>query len=74
MKKGIAAGADAYVPKPDIHELLARIKQLTSHHAPPVALQIYARAELRPVSGLAMHAHGRGWISPNSDQGNYSPV
>ena len=36
-EKGIAAGADAYVAKPDIHGLLARIEQLTSHCERPAS-------------------------------------
>ena len=31
QKKGFSAGADAYVTKPDIHQLLKSIKQLTAH-------------------------------------------
>jgi two-component system, OmpR family, response regulator len=59
--KAFEAGADAYVPKPDIYELVERIKQLTSHvTVRPVTQQIFPWAEGRPVSVLAMHAHGTG--------------
>jgi two-component system OmpR family response regulator len=58
-EKGIAAGADAYVTKPDIDELLGTIKQLTSHVGRAVFRQI-PWAEEHPASCLAMHAHGGG--------------
>ncbi len=58
-QKALEAGADAYVTKPDIFELVERIKQLTSHvTVRPVAREIFPWAEGRPVSALAMHAHG----------------
>ena len=59
-KKGIAAGADAYITKPDIHELLLIVEGFTSHVERPVVQQSRPRAEVGPVSGLAMHAHGSG--------------
>ena len=58
-EKGIAAGADAYVTKPDIDELLEIIEQFTSHEGRDVFRQI-PWAEERPGVGLAMHAHGGG--------------
>ena len=52
-EKGIAAGADAYVTKPDIHELVERIKQLT----PQVAVRPVAH-EVRPlVEALVVSAN-----------------
>jgi DNA-binding response OmpR family regulator len=50
-KKGIDAGADAYLTKPDIYELMRRIKQFTSHVAEPTvvpAIQPWAEV-LLPV-------------------------
>jgi CheY-like chemotaxis protein len=58
-EKGIAAGADAYVAKPDIDGLLETIEQLTSPVGRVVFRQIPC-AEERPRPLLAMHAHGRG--------------
>jgi CheY-like chemotaxis protein len=58
-EKGIAAGADAYVAKPDIDALLEMIEQLTSPEGRLVFKQIPC-AEKRPRPHLAMHAHGRG--------------
>ena len=48
-KKGIAAGADAYVPKPNINELLARVEQLTSHRERSVLPQINPSAQVVPL-------------------------
>jgi DNA-binding response OmpR family regulator len=60
-KKAIEAGADAYVVKPDIQELVGSIKQFTSNVAErPVAQVIRPWSEMRPVSGVAMPAHGTG--------------
>ena len=58
-EKGIAAGADAYIRKPDIDDLLGTIKQFTSPVGRTVIRQI-PRAGERPVFGLAMYAYGRG--------------
>lgn len=56
-KKGLAAGADAYVTKPDIHELVERIKQLTPRVAVrPVVQEIRPGIEALVVSAnSAMH-------------------
>ena len=56
-KKGIEAGADSYVTKPDIHGLVRSIKQFMSHVAErPVAQEIRPWAELPPVpSEQCMH-------------------
>jgi len=56
-QKGIEAGADAYVAKPDIRELLESIKQFTSDVE---RTEISAWREVRPVSGLTVQAHGTG--------------
>ena len=48
-KKGIEAGADAYVIKPDISELVRSVKQLMSREQQPVAHAIPRWAEVRPV-------------------------
>lgn len=55
-EKGIAAGADAYVTKPDIDELLGTIEHFTSHMGRAVFRQS-PWAEKRPGSGPARHAH-----------------
>lgn len=50
QQKGIEAGADAYVIKPDINELLKRIEQFTSHDAPQqVVHEIPRWAKVLPV-------------------------
>ena len=59
-KKGIAAGADAYITKPDTDELLGLVEQFTSHVGRAVFRQTPWAGE-RPGFGLAMHARGRGW-------------
>lgn len=57
--KGLEAGADAYVTKPDIHELMERIKQLT----PPVAVRPAAQ-EVRPrIETLVVSAESAGHLS-----------
>ena len=58
-EKGIAAGADAYVVKPDVDELLGTVEHFTSPIGRSFFRQI-PRAQERPVFGLVMHAHGRG--------------
>jgi two-component system OmpR family response regulator len=45
-EKGIAAGADAYVTKPDIHELVARLKQLTANVPLIEALVVSAKSAM----------------------------
>lgn len=57
-QKGIEAGADAYVIKPYIHDLVGSIRQFTSRTERPVARAFRPEAEMLPLSGLAMHAHG----------------
>ena len=55
-EQGIAAGADAYVTKPDIHELVEHIKQLTPRVAVPVAQEVRPLTETLVVSAKsAMH-------------------
>jgi DNA-binding response OmpR family regulator len=55
-KKGIEAGADAYVIKPDIHGLVESIKQFTPHVAErPVAREIRPLAKTLSVSGKRLH-------------------
>jgi len=50
-KKGIEAGADAYVAKPDIYGLVRSIKQFMSHVAEPRAAQeIGPWAQILPAS------------------------
>ena len=56
-EKGTAAGADAYVVKPDIDELLGVIERFTSRMGRAFFRQI-PWAEERPGFDLAMHAHG----------------
>jgi CheY-like chemotaxis protein len=59
--KAFAAGADAYVTKPDIYNLLENIKQLTSPvNERRAGEKISPRVQVRPVSALAMHAHVTG--------------
>jgi DNA-binding response OmpR family regulator len=58
-EKGTAAGADAYVVKPDIHELLKLIEQFTSPMGRAVFRQI-SWTEERLGFGRARHGHGRG--------------
>ena len=53
-KKGISAGADDYVIKPNISELVTSIKQLISRDGQqPVARQIRPGAEMRPASSVS---------------------
>ena len=60
-RKAFAAGADAYVTKPDIYNLLENIKQFTSPvNGRRAAQEIYPQVQVRSVSVLAMHAHGTG--------------
>ena len=48
-RKGIEAGADAYVIKPNIFELVRSIKQFMSHGVPqPVGRKIHLGAEVLP--------------------------
>ena len=56
-QKGLEAGADAYVTKPDIYELVESIKQLTSHVTEhPVARQARPMIEVLAASPRsAMH-------------------
>ena len=57
--RAIAAGADAYITKPDIDELLHTIAQFTS----PVGRAVFRHipwAEERPEFGLTMPPNGRG--------------
>jgi DNA-binding response OmpR family regulator len=50
-KKGIEAGADAYVTKPDIYGLVGSIKQFMSHVAErPAAQEIGPWAQMLPAS------------------------
>lgn len=49
-RKGIEAGADAYLTKPDIYQLVSSVKQLTSPVArQPVAASIQPWAKVLPV-------------------------
>jgi DNA-binding response OmpR family regulator len=48
-RKGIAAGADDYVVKPNISELVISIKQFMSRDVQPVAREVQAWAEALPV-------------------------
>lgn len=60
-QKAIEAGADAYVVKPDIHGLVGSVMRfMTNVQERPVAPAIFPLADVRPVSGLAMHAHRAG--------------
>lgn len=60
-KKGIEAGANVYLTKPDIHGLVGSIKQFTTNVGErPVAQPIRPWAEECSVSSLAMNAHGTG--------------
>lgn len=52
-EKGIAAGADAYVIKPDIDKLLGIVEQYISRHERPVLGQI-----------PSIHAPASGWKPP----------
>jgi len=55
-KKGIEAGADAYVTKPDIYGLVGSIKQFMSQVAErPAAKEIRPWAQVLPVSSERMH-------------------
>ena len=57
--KALAAGANAYITKPDICDLVESIEQLTSSdNWRRAAQEISTRAEVRPVSALAMYAPG----------------
>lgn len=56
--KGMKAGADAYVTKPDIAGLLRSVTQFTSQVSEPAALpEVHLQAETHPENALAMHAH-----------------
>jgi len=57
-EEGSASGADAYIAKPGIDELLETIEQFTSHAGRAVFRQIAREKE--PVFGLTMHQHGSG--------------
>ena len=62
-EKGIAAGADAYVAKPDIDELLETIEHFTSHMRRAVLRQI-PWAEERRGFGRAMPGDRGGPEAP----------
>ncbi len=51
-RKAIEAGADAYVVKPNIHELVGSIKQFTSHVAARNLVRAIPCTEVMPVSAL----------------------
>ena len=56
-RKALAAGADAYVAKPDIYEMMESVKQLTSHAAERAAAQVsLPLAERLIVTGQAIPA------------------
>ena len=58
-KRGIEAGANAYVTKPDVSGLLTTVNQLMSRDAQqPVAQEVRSWTDVCSVSGFAMHAHG----------------
>ena len=57
-QKGIGAGADAYVAKPDVDGLLDSVAQLTSHEG-RVGFGQTSWVKERPRLGLATRAHGR---------------
>jgi len=61
-RKGIEAGADEYLFKPDISQLVTSIKQFTSRHVPqPVIQQLLPPVELiAGMSGERPHQH---WVS-----------
>ena len=59
--KALAAGASAYVTKPDICDLVENIEQLiASDNWRHAATEISSRAEGRPLSTLPMYARGTG--------------
>lgn len=64
-KKGIEAGADAYLTKPDIYELMGKIKQFTSYVAErPVVEAIRPWAEVLLPAGPASSTSTLGQVRP----------
>ena len=61
-RKGIEAGADEYLFKPDISQLVTSIKQFTSRHVPqPVIQQLLPPVEL--VAGMSGERPHQHWVS-----------
>ena len=59
IRKGIEAGADDYVIKPNISELVTSIKQFMSRHVPqPVIQELFPQVEFAAgMSGERPHQH-----------------
>jgi DNA-binding response OmpR family regulator len=62
-RKGIEAGADDYVIKPNISDLVRSIKQLVSGHVPqPVTQEVPSRSFPAPIGALAMHCRSKARV------------